>query len=109
VRFLVDDQLPPALARLLAESGHQAEHLVDVGLKGAADREVWRYAAMAGAVIVTKDEDFVVLRTLEPGGPAVVWLRMGNTRRHMLLMRFAAALPKVISKLEQGERLVELG
>jgi predicted nuclease of predicted toxin-antitoxin system len=106
VRFLVDDQLPPALARQLVASGHQAEHLVDVGLKGAADREVWRHAAITGAVIVTKDEDFVVL--LEPGGPAVV-AQDGDTRRHVLLMRVAAALPKVVAKLEQGELRVELG
>jgi predicted nuclease of predicted toxin-antitoxin system len=29
VRFLVDAQLPPALALLLAECGHIAEHAVD--------------------------------------------------------------------------------
>jgi predicted nuclease of predicted toxin-antitoxin system len=32
MRFLVDAQLPPALARWLAEKGHDARHVADVGL-----------------------------------------------------------------------------
>ena len=32
MRFLVDQQLPPALARFLAAGGHLAEHVSDIGL-----------------------------------------------------------------------------
>jgi predicted nuclease of predicted toxin-antitoxin system len=32
VRFLIDAQLPPALARYLAALGHDAKHVSDVGL-----------------------------------------------------------------------------
>lgn len=35
-------------------------------------------------VIVTKDDDVVVHQLLE-GGPAVVWIRIGNTRKADLL------------------------
>ena len=56
--FLVDDQLPPALARFLSDEGHSAEHTADVGLRGAPDDVVWDYANLNGAVIVTKDRDF---------------------------------------------------
>jgi predicted nuclease of predicted toxin-antitoxin system len=31
MRFLIDAQLPPALARWLAERGHEAVHVVTVG------------------------------------------------------------------------------
>ncbi len=31
MRFLVDAQLPPALALMLDEHGHVAEHVIDVG------------------------------------------------------------------------------
>jgi len=31
VRFLVDAQLPPALALLLDDHGHIAEHITDIG------------------------------------------------------------------------------
>jgi predicted nuclease of predicted toxin-antitoxin system len=41
VRFLVDAQLPPALARWLVEQGHDASHVTDHGLGEASDRRIW--------------------------------------------------------------------
>ncbi|WP_447646203.1 DUF5615 family PIN-like protein [Nocardioides zeae] len=58
MRFLVDAQLPPALAGLLREHGHAAEHVIDIGPADAPDGALWRYALAHSAVIVTKDEDF---------------------------------------------------
>ena len=107
MRFLVDAQLPPALARRIAALGHQAQHVADCGLAGAPDDAIWTHAASVGAVIVTKDEDFAVRRVLQ-AGPAVVWLRIGNTRRHALLARFDAEWPAILQALAQGETLVEV-
>lgn len=72
MRFLVDVQLPPALARWLVERGHQAGHVADLGIAGASDRVVWERAAITGAVIVTKDEDFALRRAVAAEGPVVV-------------------------------------
>lgn len=66
MRLLVDAQLPPALARWLSERGHQTMHVLDEGLLGASDRQIWQYAASDGVGIVTKDEDFVHLHTPRP-------------------------------------------
>ncbi len=44
MRFLIDAQLPPALARMLVELGHHAEHVYDIGPGDMPDRELWRYA-----------------------------------------------------------------
>jgi uncharacterized protein with PIN domain len=68
MRFLVDAQLPPALARWLAAEGHEAEHVSDCGLSGAADPAIWDHAASVDAVIVTKDEDFAQRKTLDREG-----------------------------------------
>jgi hypothetical protein len=59
VRFLIDAQLPPALARRLVALGHLADHVADIGMEAAADRAIWRKAAELDAVIITKDEDFI--------------------------------------------------
>jgi predicted nuclease of predicted toxin-antitoxin system len=40
VKFLVDAQLPPALARWLREAGHEAEHVEDVGLREGSDSAI---------------------------------------------------------------------
>jgi len=41
-------------------------------------------------------------------GPAVVWLRLGNTRRAALLARVEAELPAIVAALERGETLIEI-
>jgi len=108
VRFLVDAQLPPALARWLSANGHEATPLLDQGLLEAVDTQIWEEATRLGAVIVSKDEDFVHLRTLEPEGPALVWVRVGNTTRRELLVWFAQLLPEIERALLTGERLIEV-
>jgi predicted nuclease of predicted toxin-antitoxin system len=107
LRFLVDAQLPPALARRLEALGHRAEHVADCGLAAAPDEAIRRHAASIAAIIVTKDEDFAIRRLLQPG-PAVVWLRLGNSRRSALLARVEAELPAIVRALERGEALVEV-
>ena len=61
-----------------------------------------------GLIIVTKDEDFAQRKALGQTGPAVIWGRLPNARRHVLLDAFAAALPELISELTRGETLIEL-
>jgi predicted nuclease of predicted toxin-antitoxin system len=108
MRFLIDAQLPPGLARWLVGQGHTAEHVFDLGLGRASDRTVWARAITDPAVIITKDEDFVVQQQMEPEGPAVVWVRFGNTSRKDIIARFGVDLPRIIDALERGERLIEL-
>jgi predicted nuclease of predicted toxin-antitoxin system len=108
MRFLVDAQLPPALARWLAAEGHEAEHVSDCGLSGAADPAIWDHAASVDAVIVTKDEDFAQRKTLDREGPRVVWIRLPNTRRRELLVWFEMVLPRLLQALERGETLIEI-
>jgi predicted nuclease of predicted toxin-antitoxin system len=107
LRFLVDAQLPPALARYIESRGHKAEHVADLGLERAADSRIRATATDLGAVIITKDEDFG-LHLLLHGGPSVVWVRVGNARRVDLLRRFETELPELIAALERGETLIEL-
>ena len=108
MHFIVDAQLPPALARLLESRGHNAEHVADLGLTAADDSYIWDHASRQNAVIVTKDEDFAVLSTLRTNGPAVVWIRVGNTRKQALVAWFERVLPNIEQALARGERLIEL-
>jgi predicted nuclease of predicted toxin-antitoxin system len=59
VNFLVDAQLPPALARWIASQGHQASHVFDLGFHTADDPVIWERARSESTVIISKDEDFV--------------------------------------------------
>lgn len=41
MRFLVDAQLPPALAHWLSARGHEAVHVGELGMQAATDRVIW--------------------------------------------------------------------
>ena len=107
MHFLVDAQLPPALARRLDVLGHIVEHVADRGVASATGSVIRDYAAGVGAIIVTKDEDFAIRKMLSDG-PAVVCLRLGNTRRTALLTRLEVELPTIVAALERGETLIEV-
>ena len=57
MRFLVDNQLPVALARFLAESGFECAHVLDLDLYQASDAAIWQYAEESCAVVVSKVRD----------------------------------------------------
>jgi predicted nuclease of predicted toxin-antitoxin system len=107
-RFLVDAQLPPALARKIAAMGHEAVHLLDVGLLESSDSGIWDYAIANSAVIVTKDEDFAIRASVSKASPSIVWIRIGNCPNARLLAWFEQEMPAVIAALSSGNCLVEI-
>lgn len=108
MRFLIDAQLPPSLAKHLSAHGHEATHVAEIGLTSAPDRILWAHAAAIGAVLVTKDEDFVMMRALDNKGPAVIWVRIGNTTKRALIERFAEKFPAILNSLERGDTIIEI-
>jgi predicted nuclease of predicted toxin-antitoxin system len=108
VKFLIDAQLPPALARWLREAGHEAEHVEDVGLREASDSAIWARSLQSGTVIVTKDEDFAARSAQAATAPVIVWLRVGNTTNRALRAWIEPRLPGIAGLLTHGCRLVEV-
>jgi predicted nuclease of predicted toxin-antitoxin system len=53
--------LPPSLARRLADAGFQVEHVATRGMARAIDEEILAAAKAAGEVVVTFDLDFGAL------------------------------------------------
>jgi len=106
MKFLVDAQLPPALCRWLEARGHEAEHVFDLGMAGAIDEAVALRAEGMGAVLVSKDEDFLVARL--PDRFALLWLRCGNATNRRLAEWLEVRWEQAEALLARGERLVEL-
>ncbi len=79
MKFLVDAQLPPGLARWFVAHGYGAEHVFEIGMGAARDVDIASRAEADGAVLVSKDDDFLTLRL--PDRFALLWLRCGNTKR----------------------------
>ena len=108
MKFLIDAQLPPALARWLGEGGHQAVHVADIGFLTARDAAIWSHAQHNDAVVVTKDEDFAIRSGQAETAPIIVWLRVGNTSNRALRPWIEARLPGILRLIEQGQRLIEV-
>lgn len=108
MKFIVDAQLPPALAGWLRDVGHEALPVREIGLRDAEDEVIWEYARKAGAVIVTKDEDFAILAKGSGAAPVIVWLRIGNCSNEDLRVWLEPRLPGIVELIEQGGRIVEV-
>jgi predicted nuclease of predicted toxin-antitoxin system len=61
VKFLVDENLPPRLAELLAASGHDAVHVRDLNAASAPDSRIMELAAGGDRIVVSADTDFGAL------------------------------------------------
>lgn len=105
MKFLVDAQLPPALCGWLHQRGHDAEHVTALGLGAASDAAVVARAIQDEAILVTKDEGFVVLRL--PDRFVLRWLRCGNSTNRALSHWLAQRWIAIESALRAGERFVE--
>jgi predicted nuclease of predicted toxin-antitoxin system len=108
VKFLVDNQLPMALSRFLEAQGIVSQHVMDVHLDEATAQEIWHYAKEQNYTLVSKDEDFFHLATLDSEGPAVIWVRLGNCRKATLLEVFGQLLPQLLEVLASGQKIVEI-
>jgi predicted nuclease of predicted toxin-antitoxin system len=108
VLFLIDANLPPALAAALVQAGHPARHVEEEGLRYADDEQIWNHALECDAVVVTKDEDFPDRCLRSASKPIVVWLRIGNCRNAELLEWFMPLLPEILVRIQFGDRLIEV-
>ncbi len=108
MNFLVDAQLPPALARWIGSQGHQATHVSGIGLQTADDPVIWERARNESTVIISKDEDFVDHWLLSAEPVQLVWIRKGNCSNRALIAWLEPLWPDTLKRLELGERLIEL-
>jgi predicted nuclease of predicted toxin-antitoxin system len=104
----VDNQLPEALARFLAGRGVDCSHVLNIGLGQASDRKIWGYAAEHSMVLISKDEDFLYMSVKEMVTVRLVWIRLGNCRNRDLLLAMEQAWFRIESRLNAGDRVVEV-
>lgn len=106
----LDAQLPPALAIWMrSEFGIDAQALRDLGLRDAADRDIFAAARQAGAPLLSKDSDFVDLVQAQGPPPQLVWVTCGNVTNASLRQVFGRSWLPIAAMLHTGEPIVELG
>lgn len=108
MRFLVDNQLPAALARFLSSRGVECRHVLDLDLSDASDAAIWEYASRNDYVVISKDEDFLYLANMPSSKAQLIWVRIGNCRSKALLAAVERLWPKIEAGLRSGDRVLEV-
>jgi predicted nuclease of predicted toxin-antitoxin system len=105
----IDAQLSPALARWMSETFGVTAHAVrDLGLRDAKDLLIFHAAREVGAVLMSKDSDFVLLLERFGPPPQILWVTCGNTSNARLRDVLRKSFPEARTRLEQGEPLIEI-
>jgi predicted nuclease of predicted toxin-antitoxin system len=109
VKFLIDAQLPPALADWLHLRGHDAVHVSATVGADASDNDVWEQAGREGRILVSKDRDFAHWVASRRAGPRVIWLRLGNATRQHLIAWLEPRWGEIEVTLKGDARLIDVG
>jgi predicted nuclease of predicted toxin-antitoxin system len=105
----VDAQLSPALAPWLKDQfGVDAFSARYLEMVRAKDPEVFRAAREANVVVLTKDNDFVLLQERFGPPPSIMWVRCGKTSNAHLKRVLQRTFPEARRLVESGEALVEI-
>jgi len=78
--FLVDNNLAPKVAELLAEQFSGTCHVVELSFDTSDDSIIWQHAKENSLCILSKDNDFEAKSRLYGCPPKVVQLKCGNRK-----------------------------
>ena len=105
----IDAQLSPALAPWISQQFKiESVSVRRLGMLNAKDPVIFQAAREVNAVVLTKDEDFVLLLGRLGPPPQVLWVRCGNTSNAYLRRVLEETLPNAMELLGAGEPLVEI-
>ena len=58
MRIKLDENMPGQLTTILRKLGHDAETVIDEGMAGCPDRDIWENAQHERRFFITQDLDF---------------------------------------------------
>lgn len=100
-RFLIDEDSPKGLVRLLQSHGHDAIHVVTAGLSGYKDPQIAIWAKEQERIIVTRDLGFGNLLTFPLGTlPGVILIRVSE---EYIALEIIDLVARFLPMLEQDE------
>ena len=101
MKFIIDAQLPPRLARFLRENGHDVVHTDDLPLKERTpDTEIRRIAREDSRTVISKDDDFVQSYIIKHDPEQLLLISTGNIRNKELMVLFEKHLPTILAKFK---------
>lgn len=108
MKFLVDAQLPPSLAALLREQGHDAIHTESLPEGNfATDATIIDICVKEGRILLSKDSDFYHTFVLKPKPYKLLLVRTGNVQKGKLNELILENIGTILAYFREGS-LVEI-
>lgn len=85
MKLLLDENLSRRIVPFLQTAFPGSSQVALLGLEGANDSEIWQYARSNGFVIVSRDSDFQERSLVAGHPPQVVWLKIPNHSKTVVL------------------------
>lgn len=106
----IDAQLSPSIALWMSNTYSQvkAKSVRELGLRDAADQDIFMAAKQQEAVVMTKDVDFLNLLSIHGPPPQVIWITTGNTSNAKMREILQRHFNTIYELLTVGEPLVEI-
>ena len=86
MQFKTDENIPPDVAVLLREQGHDAVTVWDQKLQGCSDEDIAHVCRTEDRALITLDIDFADIRSYPPSGsPGLIVCRLrSQSRTHLV-------------------------
>jgi len=105
MRFLLDQDVYAKTARFLADLGHDAVPVAQIGLSQASDEELLGIAQKQNRILVTRDRDYGSLVFVKSLGSGVIYLRMSPSTQDIVHEELKRVL-KIYSEHELAKMFV---
>ncbi len=85
MKLLLDENLSRRIVPFLHAAFPGSSQVSLLGLESASDSEIWQYAKVNDFVIVSRDSDFQERSLVAGHPPQVVWLKIPNRSKTIVL------------------------
>jgi predicted nuclease of predicted toxin-antitoxin system len=105
IRFHLDENVDPDVARALRQYGIDVTTTIEAGLRARSDTAQWAFVAEAHRVIVTHDTDFLRLGSHRRDHPGIVYCdklnhSIGDIIRNLILIYEVLTPEEIAGRVE---------
>lgn len=103
MKLLVDQNLPPKLAKVASTEFPGSCHVIDLQFDAEDDQEIWELAKTEGFVVISKDSDFLHRSLTYGAPPKVIHIDRGNCSTAECIALFFDHLPEIKNFVDDAE------